>query len=101
MRKAGFTVQTHDMDDVAPVKIEKGVPEGLRSCHTAVTGSYVFEGHVPADLVQKFLKGKPAHAGLAVPGMPVGSPGMEGGRKDAYDIVAFDTSGATSVYAKR
>lgn len=102
MEQAGFTVDVHDMDDVTPVKDEVGVPKPLRSCHTAVVEGYTLEGHVPADLVQKLLKERPEQtAGLAVPGMPMGSPGMEGPTKDAYNVVAYTASGATSVYAKR
>lgn len=101
LQGAGFTVQVHDMDDVEPIKNQQHVPVALRSCHTAIVGGYVFEGHVPADLIQKFLKEKPAFAGLAVPGMPMGSPGMEGPSKDAYNVVAFDQSGTSAVYAKR
>lgn len=102
MRAAGFTVEVHDMDNVNPLKDEVGVPNALRSCHTAVVNGYTLEGHVPADLVQKLLKEKPKTvAGLAVPGMPMGSPGMEGPRKDAYDVVAYTAGGKTSVYAKR
>ena len=97
-----FRVVTRDMDNVAPIKDGLGVPERLRSCHTAVVAGYAFEGHVPGDLVAKVLRERPKVAGLAVPGMPVGSPGMEmGPRKDAYDVVTFTREGKTSVYAKR
>ena len=101
MRKEGFTVTTHDVDDVAPFKRDVGVPEKLESCHTAVVGGYTIEGHVPADVVRQALKDKPKIAGLAVPGMPMGSPGMEGPRKDPYAVVAFEQNGRTSVFAKR
>ena len=102
MRESGFEVAVNDMDDVAAIKDEAGVPSALRSCHTAVVNGYTLEGHVPADLVQKLLKEKPANvAGLAVPGMPMGSPGMEGPRKDAYEVVAYTADGKTSVYAER
>jgi hypothetical protein len=102
MRASGFEVVVNDMDDVTPLKNEAGVPKTLRSCHTAVVSGYTLEGHVPADLVQKLLKEKPKNtAGLAVPGMPMGSPGMEGPRKDAYEVVAYGADGKTRVYAKR
>jgi hypothetical protein len=102
MQGAGFKVTVKDVDDVAPVKREMGVPASLESCHTGVVGGYVVEGHVPADLVQRVLREKPKLAGLAVPGMVTGSPGMEmGARKDPYDVIAFDRSGKTRVYAKR
>jgi hypothetical protein len=101
MRANGFEVTVNDMPDVAPVKDKQGVPTALRSCHTALVGGYAIEGHVPADLVKKLLKEKPAAAGIAVPGMPMGSPGMEGATKDTYNIVLFDKAGKTSVYATR
>jgi hypothetical protein len=85
------------------VKRERGVPADAASCHTAIVNGYVVEGHVPADAVLKMLKEKPAIAGIAVPGMPMGSPGMEvpGGQKEAFNIVAFDKAGKTSIYQKR
>ena len=101
MRANGFDVTVNDMPDVTPVKDKQGVPTALRSCHTAIVGNYAIEGHVPADVVKKLLKEKPNAAGLAVPGMPMGSPGMEGASKDAYNVVLFDKSGKTSVYATR
>lgn len=103
VRDAGFDVDAIDVGDVSPYKRKYGVPEGLESCHTAVVDGYAFEGHVPADVIQKFLKEKSKTArGLAVPGMPAGTPGMEmGGRKDKYDVVQFNKNNTTSVYAKR
>lgn len=97
-----LAVTTRDVEDMNAIKAQLGVPGALASCHTAVAGRYVFEGHVPRDLVAKVLRQQPKIAGLAVPGMPVGSPGMEmGARKDAYDVLAFTRQGKTSVYAKR
>jgi hypothetical protein len=101
VKKAGFAVSVRDSSDVASVKKRQGVPTKLYSCHTAIVGGYVIEGHVPADLVQKLLKEKPKVVGLAVPGMPSGSPGMEQGSKEPYDVLTFDAAGKTSVYAKR
>jgi hypothetical protein len=101
MRTAGFTVTSTDLPDVAVVKDKHGVPAPLRSCHTAIVGGYVVEGHVPADVIKKLLRERPNVVGIAVPGMPSGSPGMEGGRVDKYDVVTFDKSGATKVYASR
>ncbi|MCZ8206101.1 DUF411 domain-containing protein [Gemmatimonas sp.] len=102
VRKAGFTVTVRDTADMATVKASLGVPEALGSCHTARIGPYTIEGHVPADLITKLVAEKPAGRGLAVPGMPVGSPGMEqGGRKDRYDVLLFDKAGKTRVYASR
>ena len=102
VRAAGFAVTARDTEDIDQVKRAMGVPATLQSCHTAVVGGYVVEGHVPADLVRKLVTGKPRDVrGLAVPGMPQGSPGMETGEKDAYEVIAFDRQGKTRIYAKR
>jgi hypothetical protein len=103
LKKSGFAPKSHDLPDLAETKDTLRVPDALRSCHTAVVGRYVFEGHVPADLIKKFVAEKSTTLiGLAVPGMPAGSPGMEvPGRKDAYDVIAFTKDGKRSVYAKR
>jgi hypothetical protein len=102
MKAAGFAIKVVDMDDITEIKQASGVPMKLRTCHTAGVGNYVIEGHVPADLVKKMLAEKPAAAGIAVAGMPVGSPGMEvGTQKDPYEVVLFEKSGKTTVYAKR
>ena len=83
------------------VKNKFKVPEKLRACHTALIDGYVIEGHVPADLIHKLVKEKPPVLGLAVPGMPAGSPGMEGGTPEPYSVLTFDKDGKTMVYAKR
>jgi hypothetical protein len=101
LRAHGFAVTTRDMDDLSEVKATFGVPERLQSCHTATVTGFVVEGHVPADVIQKLLRERPKVLGIAVPGMPVGSPGMEGGTPERYDIIAFDRNGKTSVYASR
>ena len=101
LRAAGFTVVAHDTDDLESVKTSFGVPSTLGTCHTAWVDRYVIEGHVPADLITKLLAEHPAVAGLAVPGMPAGSPGMEGPRSVRYDVLAFDRTGITSLYARR
>jgi hypothetical protein len=102
VKAAGFSPAVHQVDDVSPVKTKGGVPGDLQSCHTALIGGYVIEGHVPADVIQQLLTEKPNIAGVAVPGMPVGSPGMEQGpRKDPYEVIAFTKDGKRSVYAKR
>jgi len=102
MQKSGFVVKSIDMNDLRPVKSASGVPAAMESCHTALIGSYVVEGHVPADLIKKMLDEKPAIIGLAVPGMVVGSPGMEqGSAKQPYNVMAFAKGGKTSVYARR
>ncbi len=101
MRDNGFNVVVHEQYNVTPKKDEYGVPRRLRSCHTAKIGGYVVEGHVPADVVKQLLEEKPAIAGLAVPGMPMGSPGMEGFRKDPYDVISFTSTGKTGIHASR
>ena len=95
----GFRVKTVMEDDMQSVKRRFAVPQRLTSCHTAKVGDYVIEGHVPASAIKRLLREKPAVAGLSVPGMPLGSPGMEvPGKKDAYDVVAFDKAGKIAVF---
>lgn len=101
VQAAGFVVTARDTGDMATVKASMGVPDALASCHTARVGSYSIEGHVPADLIVKLLQEKPQAVGLAVPGMPTGAPGMEGARKDHYDVLLFDKAGKSRVYASR
>jgi len=96
----GFSVSAHDVDDVDSVRRTMGVPDTLASCHTAVVGRYVIEGHVPADLIMKLLADKPALLGLAVPGMPSSAPGMDG-PKQPYDVIAFERNGNSRLYAQR
>jgi hypothetical protein len=97
----GFATQLHDTGNNATRK-RLGMPVELGSCHTALVGGYVIEGHVPAREIRRLLKDKPAALGLAVPGMPVGSPGMDGPeygkRKDAYDVLLVSRAGSTSVF---
>lgn len=100
LRKNGFTVTVRDVDDVSPMKASLGVPPALQSCHTAVLGAYVIEGHVPADVIRKLQRERPKIAGLAVPGMPNDAPGMDG-TGTGYQVIAFDRNGRTSVYATR
>lgn len=97
----GFAPEAHDRGDMSALKDSLGVPAALRSCHTAVAGRYVIEGHVPAADIVRLLATKPKGvAGLAVPGMPAGSPGMEtAGRRDRYDVMAFGATGAARVFA--
>lgn len=101
LRQSGFRVEARDTMDVTAVKAALGVPERLWSCHTATVGGYVIEGHVPADLVRRLLAEHEDVAGLAVPGMPVGSPGMEGPNPQPYEVIAFRRDGTTEVYARR
>ncbi|MBM6595364.1 DUF411 domain-containing protein [Microvirga pudoricolor] len=95
MKAAGFPVEVITTPQVNRVKARLGVPDDLASCHTAEVAGYVIEGHVPADAVKRLLAEKPQAKGLAVPGMPVGSPGMEvaGAENDTYDVVLFGPSG--------
>ena len=100
LRKHGFKVTARDTEDMASIKESLGVPSGMGSCHTAVVGKYVLEGHVPATDINRLLKQKPKIAGLAVPGMPHGSPGMETGQVDRYDVIAFAPGKKSSVFAR-
>ena len=99
MQASGFTVSAHDSADMDAVKDHYGVPSGVRSCHTALVGSYVVEGHVPAGDVDRLLKEQPKAAGLSVPGMVTGSPGMEGSLPKPYTVLAFQKTGATTTFA--
>ena len=100
MESAGFTVDARDRDDMAAVKDSLGLPSDLASCHTAVVDGYVVEGHVPAQYVVQLLDERPEMLGLTVPGMPIGSPGMEvGDRVDPYDVLAVTTDGEAAVFA--
>lgn len=102
LRRNGFAPVAHDRTDMDALKDSLGVPAALRSCHTAMSGRYVIEGHVPAADIVRLMKTAPKGiTGLAVPGMPAGSPGMEvpGGRTERYDVIAFGANGRTSVFA--
>lgn len=101
LQKSGFAVKAKDVPDLSALKRHYGVTSELASCHTAFVGGYVIEGHVPADVIAKLLEEKPHVKGIAVPGMPMGSPGMEGPRKDPYDVIAFDSTGRTRVFVSR
>lgn len=103
MRGAGFTVTAEDIshEQLQAVKTKLGVPVSMNSCHTARVAGYVVEGHIPADTVKRMLKEKPKAIGIAVPGMPIGSPGMEvpGRGVQPYEVLTFDKSGSTRVFA--
>ena len=103
LRSNGFTVTEQNEADLAPVKRRLGVPSALESCHTGLVSGYVIEGHVPADLIDRLLRERPQVVGLAVPGMPTGSPGMEspGEKPQPYQVLTFDTTGRTTVFASR
>ena len=100
MEAAGFKVTVEDVTDMAGVRRRIGVPPDISSCHTAVAGEYVVEGHVPAWVVTRFLKEKPQVAGISVPGMPIGSPGMEGPNPRPYEVIAFDGKGNRTVFER-
>jgi hypothetical protein len=103
LQKNGFKVERRNVTarELNSIKAKYNVPVKLRSCHTALVGGYIVEGHVPADLIHRLLQEKPPVRGLAVPGMPIGSPGMEGGKPERYDVLTFDNSGNTTVYSRR
>jgi hypothetical protein len=100
MRSSGFELDVRDLTDIVTAKRNLDVPSQLYSCHTSEVGDYVFEGHVPADLVAQVVRKRPAIRGLAVPGMPQSAPGMDIGRQ-RYEVIAFTRSGETSVFAVR
>ena len=99
MEAAGFAVDARDVRDIISVKMDAGVPTNLSSCHTAFVDGYIVEGHVPIDQVKRLLEERPEVLGIATPGMPIGSPGMEGANPQPYQVFAFDGEGSTSVYA--
>jgi hypothetical protein len=100
LEQNGFTAKVTEMDDLSALKKKHGVPSRATSCHTALVNGYVLEGHVPAADVKRLLMERPAVAGLAVPGMPVGSPGMEMGTTvQPYNVLAFDKAGETKVFS--
>jgi hypothetical protein len=93
LKDAGFAVAVEETTDLQPVRKRSGVPADLAACHTAEVDGYVLEGHVPAAAVRRLLDKRPTAIGLAVPGMPAGSPGMEGGVPQRYDVVLFGATG--------
>ncbi len=100
LKAAGFPVKVQETQDAPAVRKRYGIPDALGSCHTGVVAGYALEGHVPAADVKRLLTLKPVAAGLTVPGMPVGSPGMEvGARKDAYQVLLVDKAGRSSVFS--
>jgi len=100
LKKNNFNVQDIVTDDVQAIKNKYDVSEAMASCHTAIVDGYVIEGHVPANDIMKLLKNKPKIVGIAVPGMPSGTPGMEmGDRKDAYNVMSFDKENHYEVFS--
>ena len=101
MEKNGYSFKIEDMNNLSPIKEQYHVPPQLQSCHTAIVDGYVIEGHVPVADVERLLAERPAIAGIAVGGMPVGSPGMEveGMAPEPFEVIAFDTTGNLYVFA--
>jgi len=100
LEENGFSVTTNDEDNMSKIKKELGVPLDKASCHTAVVGDYIVEGHVPAEDILELLKTQPAVAGLTVPGMPLGSPGMEAPQSQPYVVYSFDVGENTEAFAE-
>ncbi len=101
LRDEGFEVEASDVADMQQIKGQFNIPRELTSCHTGVIGGYVVEGHVPAEDIKRMLREKPDVAGITVPGMPVGSPGMEqGSRRDPYNVLTFTQQGDANIYAR-
>jgi hypothetical protein len=98
LQAAGFKVRTHEVNDMNAARARNGVPQALGSCHTARVGGYALEGHVPAADIKRLLRERPKASGLAVPGMPLGSPGMEADRTQTYDVLLFTADGRTRVH---
>ncbi|HET6837306.1 MAG TPA: DUF411 domain-containing protein [Gemmatimonadales bacterium] len=100
VKAAGFDTKVHDEEEMDQLKDELGVPGPVRSCHTALVGAYLIEGHVPASDIRRLLAERPKVVGLAVPGMPAGSPGMAApGKEGDYKVVAFQSDGSTRPFA--
>lgn len=99
MSKAGFAVSAMDVNDIGAIKTKLGIPDALATCHTAEVDGYLVEGHVPALVVERLLRERPKAKGVAVPGMPLGSPGMENPLHEAYEVILFDKNGQ-SVFAR-
>ncbi|HET9429216.1 MAG TPA: DUF411 domain-containing protein [Allosphingosinicella sp.] len=101
LRAEGFEVRVTDAEDVTPAARQAGVPDDLRSCHTATVEGYAVEGHVPAADIRRLLADRPDAAGIAVPGMPIGSPGMEQGEtRQPYATILFTRDGRRQVFAR-
>jgi hypothetical protein len=100
LRANGFDVKAHDVDDITVSRARLGVPQALGSCHTGRVDRYLIEGHVPAKDIERLLRERPSAAGLAVPGMPRGSPGMEADVMDPYDVLLFQPNGRYAVYQR-
>lgn len=101
LKDNGFDVKLKETENLNPIKMNARIPAGKGSCHTAFIDGYVIEGHVPAEDIKRLIEEKPDAQGLTVPGMPIGSPGMEmGARKDAYQVLIFQKDGSTEVFSE-
>ena len=100
LQAAGFSVDARNVTDLMSVKRDGGVPVAMSSCHTALVDGYVVEGHVPAEQIRRLLTERPGIAGIAVPGMPTGSPGMEGRNAKPYQVLTFGHDGSAGVFAE-
>jgi hypothetical protein len=102
IRRNGFEPEVHDSEDMDAIKAQLGVPTGVRSCHTAIAGKYLVEGHVPASDIERLLKDQPPVSGIAVPGMPSNTPGMApaGSKPSGFEVLAFQPDGSTKVFAR-
>lgn len=98
LRASGFRVKPIHVDDASPIRKRHGIPERLGGCHTALIGGYAIEGHVPAREIRRLLAEKPKAKGLAVPGMPAGSPGMPSNKPQPYDVLLVKPDGTTAVF---
>ena len=96
----GFNVNSVLLDDVSETKNKHGIPQKLSSCHTATINGYLVEGHVPAKAIKKMLKGRPKVKGISVPGMPIGSPGMEANFVESYDVISFMNDGTQNIFVR-
>jgi len=101
LQENGFDVTVIEVDDVAPLQAQRGVAPEHRGCHTAQVGDYLVEGHVPADLIKRFLEEDAGQAGITVPGMVMGPPGMEGPEPAPYDVWTFERDGSSTIYESR
>jgi hypothetical protein len=100
LEERGFKVTMHELRDLAAFRSKSGVPARLASCHTAIVDGYAIEGHVPAADIRRLIEQRPKARGLAVPGMPLGSPGMESKERQPYDVLLIEADGTTRVYAR-
>ncbi len=99
LEKAGFKVKRVEIDNLSAIKQKYNIPSNLQSCHTGIVGPYFLEGHIPVEDIKRLLREKPEIRGLAVPGMPMGSPGMEGAYSDPYRVFSIDAKNKLRVYS--